>query len=165
MSQHSPGRSNWSITWFNFFWVLGTTSFRHLQWFSPINVPTSMPLQHLKDVGFIQVLVLTSLRHVNLVSLTQVSVGTLLRRLKLVGFIYAPMRRRKDVTNRSVSFTYQLRRHDDVSEMSATSRPILGTNEAFLRCFMPDGKLLTALIQKKKKFGSKQRKIITTQKS
>ena len=38
-----------------------------------------------------------SLRSVKLVSLTEVRVGTLLRRLKLVGFIYVPVRRRKDV--------------------------------------------------------------------
>ena len=34
------------------------------------------------------------------------------------------MRRRRDVSNKSVSATYQLQRHDDVSAWSATSRPI-----------------------------------------
>ena len=44
----------------------------------------------------------------------------LLRRLKLVGFIYVPVRRRKNVSNRSVLLTYQLRRRDDVSAWSRT---------------------------------------------
>ena len=56
------------------------------------------------------------------VSLTYVSTGTSLQRLKLYSFIYVPMRRRKDVSNRSVSLTYQLRCHNNVSEWSATSR-------------------------------------------
>ena len=70
------------------------------------------------------VLVVTSLRRVKLVILTKILIGMSLRRLKLVGFILVPMRRRKDVTNRSASSTYQLRRHDDVSAWSTTSRAI-----------------------------------------
>ena len=58
------------------------------------------------------------------VSQTQVLVVTLLRRPKLVGFIYVPVRRRKDVSNKSVSLTYQLRRRHDVLAWSATSRPL-----------------------------------------
>ena len=49
------------------------------------------------------------------------------------------MRRRKDVSNRSASFTYQLRRHDDVSAWSATSRPIWELIETSLRRLMPGG--------------------------
>ena len=49
------------------------------------------------------------------------------------------MRRRKDVANRSVSITYQLRHHDDVSAWSTTSRPIWGLNETSLRRRMPGG--------------------------
>ena len=107
-----------------FYLGLGSTFFWHLRWFSLIEVPGSTSLQRLKDVGLVQVLVVTSLRHVKLIGLTQVSIGTSLRRLKLVGFIYVPMRRRQGVSNRSVSFTYQLRRHGVVSAWSATSRPI-----------------------------------------
>ena len=100
--------SAWSRTsakWVNFFWVLGSTFFQHLWWFSVIKVATSTLIQHLKDVRLLQVLVVTSLRCVKLVSLNQVSIGTSLQRLKLVGFIYVPMRRRKDVTNTSHSRT------------------------------------------------------------
>ena len=50
-----------------------------------------------------------------LVSLVQVAVGTSLRRRKLAGFIKVPMRRHKDVSNRSFLLTYQLRLLDDVS--------------------------------------------------
>ena len=50
------------------------------------------------------------------------------------------MRRRKDVSNRSVSVRYQLRRHDDVSAWSAMSRPISDLNETSLRRLMPGGK-------------------------
>ena len=49
-----------------------------------------------------------SVRLAKLVSLTQVPVSTSLRRLKFVGFIYAPLRRNKDVSNRSDEFMYQL---------------------------------------------------------
>ena len=98
--------------------------FRHLRRFSLIKVAASKLLQRLKDVGLIWVLVVTSLQRVKLVSLTYVSIGASLRCLKLVGFVYVPMRCRKDVTNRSVSFTYQLRRHDDVSTWSKMLRPI-----------------------------------------
>ena len=79
------------------------------------------------------VLVVTSLRRVKLVILTKILIGMSLRRLKLVGFILVPMRRRKDVTNRSASSTYQLRRHDDVSAWSTTSRAIWDLNETLLR--------------------------------
>ena len=48
---------------------------------------------------------------------------TSLWRLKLVDFIYVPVRRRKGVSNRSVSLTYQLRLRDDILAWSATSRP------------------------------------------
>ena len=48
--------------------------------------------------------------------------STSLRRLKLVDFIYAPVRRHKDVSNRSDKFIYQLiyhlRRHGDISVWS-----------------------------------------------
>ena len=98
--------------------------FQHIRWFSLIKVPASTSLQRLKDVGLIQILNVISLPRFMLVSLTQVSIGTSLRRLKLVGFIYVPVRRRKDVSNRSVLFTYQLLRHDDVPAQSFTSRPI-----------------------------------------
>ena len=36
-----------------------------------------------------------------------------LRHLKSVGFIYVPERRRRDASNRSISLTYKLWRHDD----------------------------------------------------
>ena len=49
------------------------------------------------------------------------------------------MRRRKDVSNRSVSLTYQFRRRDDVSAWSATSRPIWDPNETSLRRRTPGG--------------------------
>ena len=90
--------------------LLGTRQYvyRHLPWFSFIKVPVRTLLQHLKDIGIIQVLIVIFLRRVKLVSLTQVLIGTLLQCLKLVGFIYVPMRCRKDATNRPVSFTYQL---------------------------------------------------------
>ena len=124
MSQHGPVRSNQSLEWVNLFWVLGSRFFRHLRQFSLFKVPASTSLQRLKDGSLIQVPTLTSLRCVKLVSLTQVLIGTSLRRLKLVGLNCVPMRRHKDVSNRSVSFTYQSRRCDDVSAWSATSRPI-----------------------------------------
>ena len=72
---------------------------------------------------------MTSLRCFKLVSVTKVSIGTSLWPLKLVGFFYGPMRRRKDVSNRSVSFTYLLWHCDDVSACSATSRPIWDLTE------------------------------------
>ena len=53
MSQHRAARSNLSVTWVNFLWVLGSTFFWHLWWFSLIKVPASTSLQRLKDVGFI----------------------------------------------------------------------------------------------------------------
>ena len=74
--------------------------------------------------------------HLRWFSLIKVSIGTSSQPLNLVGFIYIPMRRCKDVTNRSVSFTYQLQHHDDVSAWSVTSRPILDLNETSLRCRM-----------------------------
>ena len=86
--------------------------------------PASTLLQRLKDVCLIQVPVVMSLRLVKWVSLTQVPVFTSLRRLKLVGFIYGPVRGHKDVSNRSVSLTYQLRGGDGFLAWSATSRPI-----------------------------------------
>ena len=106
--------------------LLGTKQyvFQHLRWFNLIKVPATESLPRLKDAGLIYVLVVTSLRRVKLVSLTKILIGSSSRRLKLVGFIHLPMRRPKDVTNRSVSFTYQLRRQDNVSAWSATSRPI-----------------------------------------
>ena len=74
-SQHGPGRSNWSLKWVNFFWVLGSTFLRHLRQFSLFKVPASTLLQRLKDASLIQVPVVTSLSCVKLVSLTQVSIG------------------------------------------------------------------------------------------
>ena len=68
--------------------------------------------------------------------LIKVSIGTSLQRLKLVGFIYIPLRRCKDVTNRSISFTYQLHHHDEIPAWSRKSRPILDLNETSLRCRM-----------------------------
>ena len=44
----------------------------------------------------------------------------------MIRFIFVPMRGRKDVSNSFVSLTYQLRRRDDVSAWSTTSRPIWG---------------------------------------
>ena len=41
-------------------------------------------------------------------------------RLKLVGFIYVPVKCRKNVSRRSVLLTYQLRRCDDVLSLSRT---------------------------------------------
>ena len=84
--------------------------FRHLQQFSLIRVPASTSLQRLEDVGLIKVLVVTTLPCAKLVHRTRTS----LRCLKLVGFISVPMRRHKDITNRSISLTYQLRRLNDV---------------------------------------------------
>ena len=86
--------------------------------------PASTLLQRLKDVCLIQVPVVMSLRLVKWVSLTQVPLVTSLQRLKLVGFIYGPVRGHKDVSNRSVSLTYQLRGGDGFLAWSATSRPI-----------------------------------------
>ena len=114
--------------------------FLRLRWFSLFKVPAVMLLQRPKDVSLIQARVVTSLRRVKLVTLTQVPVGTSLRRLKLVGFIHVPMRRREDVSNRSVSLTYQLRRRDDVLGWSETSQSIRDLNERSLRCRMSGGK-------------------------
>ena len=52
------------------------------------------------------------------------------------------MRRRKDVSNRSLSLTYQFRRRDDVSAWSATSRPTGDRNETSLRRGMPGGNIV-----------------------
>ena len=106
--------------------ILGTRKqiFAASQVVQSLQVPAITSLQRLKDVSLIQVPALTSLRCVKLISLTQVSIGTSLRRLKLVGLNQVLMRRHKDVSNRSVSFTYQSRRCNDVSAWSATSRPI-----------------------------------------
>ena len=116
--------------------------FWRLRWFSLMKLPTSTSLQRLKDVGLIQILVVTSLRPVKSVCHTQVSIRTSLRRLKLVGFIYLSIRCCIDVSNRSISFTYQLRGHDDVSAWSARSRPIWGLNETSLRRLMLGGKFM-----------------------
>ena len=105
-------------------WVLSSRFFWHLQWFNLLKVLARTLLQRLKDVSLIQVPAVTSLRRIKLVSLTQVSIDTLLQRLKLVGLNYVPVRRHKDVSNRSISFTSQSLRRDDVSAWSATSRPI-----------------------------------------
>ena len=70
---------------------------------------------------------------------TRYELVTSLRRPKLVGFIYVSMRRCNDVSNRSVSLTYQLWRHDDIWGWSATSWPIQDLNETFLRRRMPGG--------------------------
>ena len=64
------------------------------------------------------------------------------------------MRRHKDVSNRSVSFTYQSRRCDDVSAWSATSQPIWDLNEMSLRRRMPGGKLPFVVLQRNTKFHS-----------
>lgn len=86
--------------------------------------PTSLLLQRLRDVGLIHVLVVAFLRCIKLLSLTYVAVGTSLRRFKLIDFIYVPVIRRKDVSNRSISLRYQLRCRDDFSAWSTTSRHI-----------------------------------------
>ena len=52
----------------------------------------------------------------------------------------------KDVSNRSVLFTYLLRRRDDVSAWSATSQPIWDLTETSLRRRMPGGTLMIVLI-------------------
>ena len=49
------------------------------------------------------------------------------------------MRRLKDVSNRSVSLTYQLRCHNVVSAWSTTSRPIRDLSETSLQRHMPGG--------------------------
>ena len=84
-------------------------------------------------------LVVTSLWRAKLFSLTYVPIGTSLRRLKLVGFIHVPVRRRKDVSNRSISLTYQLWHRYDVLAWYATSRPIWDRNETSLRRRMAGG--------------------------
>ena len=122
-SQYGPGHSYQSLKGANFFCVLCSKLPRRLRWFSLFKEPTSTLLQRLKDVALIQVLVVTSLGRVKLISLTQVPVGTSLRRLKLVGFIYIPVRRHRDVSNRSVSMTYQLRRLSKVRDVSTYMRP------------------------------------------
>ena len=91
---------------------------------------------------------MTSLQRVNLVSVNQVPVGAFLRRLKSVGFIYASIRRRKDVSNRSVSLTYLLRRGDDESAWPARSRPIRDLNKTLLQRRMKGG------IKSKKNFAN-----------
>ena len=63
----------------------------------------------------------------------------LLQRLKFVGFFYVPMRHHKDVSNRFISFTYQLRHRDDISAWSATSWPIWLLNDTSLRRRMLGG--------------------------
>ena len=120
MSQHRPGRSNWSVKWVYFIWLLdstfcGISSDSVTSWY--VATTSQRPRSHLG-------IIVSSLRHVKLVSPTEVSIGTSLRRFKLVGFIIVPIGRRKDVRNRSVSFTFQLWRHDDISACSATFRPI-----------------------------------------
>ena len=52
------------------------------------------------------------------------------------------MRRHKDASDSSVSFTYQSQRRDDVCAWSTTSRPIWDLNETSLRRHMPDGVLI-----------------------
>ena len=90
---------------------------------------------------------MTSLPRVKLISLTYVSIGTSLRRLKLGGLNYVPMKRHKDVSNRSLSFTDKSQRRDDVSAGSATSRPIWDLNETSLQRFVRGGiKLLILLM-------------------
>ena len=70
--------------------VLCSTIFRHVRWFSLFKVPASTLIQLFKDVGLIQVPVVT-LRRVKLVSLSQVSIGMQLRRLKFANLIYVPV--------------------------------------------------------------------------
>ena len=53
MSQHGSGRYYWLLKWINFIWVLGSTYFRDLLWFSLLKVLASTSLQRLKDVGLI----------------------------------------------------------------------------------------------------------------
>ena len=60
------------------------------------------------------------MQRVKLVSLINVPVGTSLVYFKLIGFIYVPVRRRKNVSNRSTLLTYHLRRRDDLSAWSRT---------------------------------------------
>ena len=50
MSQPGHGRSNWSLKWVSFFWVLCSMIFQGLRWFSLFKVPASMSLQRLKDI-------------------------------------------------------------------------------------------------------------------
>ena len=73
-------------------------------------------------------------------------------RLKLVGFINVPMRCRKDVTNRSVLFTYQFWRHGDVLAWSAASRPIWDLNETSLRRSMTCGQCVYCIFEKVAKY-------------
>ena len=60
-------------------------------------------------------------------------VGMSLRRLKFVGFIYIPVRRHKDVSNRSEELTHQLRRHDDVSAWSRMFKLVTKMGQFLLR--------------------------------
>ena len=97
-----------------------------------------MSLKHLKDAGLISLLVATSLRRVILVSLS-LGINWCVFTTSKVGWFYLPTNRfwlvlyvnryiyiytdYKNITyiqtNTSVSFTYKLRRHDDVSAWSA----------------------------------------------
>ena len=61
---------------------------------------------------------------------------------QIVHFFYVLMRRCKDVSNWSVSFTYLLQHRDDVSAWSATSRPIWGLTETSLWRRIPGGATL-----------------------
>ena len=62
--------------------------------------------------------------------------STSLRRLKLVGFIYIPVRRLKDVSNRSDKLTYQLRRYNDVSAWSRTFILVTKMGQFLLRTIL-----------------------------
>ena len=117
---------------YQFFQVPDSTFLRHLRWFRLFQVPVSTQLRLPKDVSLIQVSFVTSLRRATLVIPTQVPVVASLRRLKLGEFICVAMRRLKDLSNRSVSLTYQFRRCYDVSAQSVTSQPIWDLNETSL---------------------------------
>ena len=51
----------------------------------------------------------------------------------MVGFIYVPVRRHKEVSNRSDELTYQLRRHDDVSAWSGIFKLVTKMGQFLLR--------------------------------
>ena len=139
MSQHGPGRLNWSLKLVNFFWVLDST------FFGISGDSVSLRYRLVRNYNISKKSV--SFTHQLWRLCDVLSWSVLLRyqlvprpwRLKFVGFLYVPMRRHKDVLNRSVSFTYQLRRLADVLAWSATSWPIWDLNETLLRRRMPGG--------------------------
>ena len=69
MFQYDRGRSNWSLNWVSFFWVLGSRFFLYQRSFL-FKVPASKLLQRVKDVILIRYQFYQSLQHVKLASLS-----------------------------------------------------------------------------------------------